>query len=380
MATAPNYLANLQKQLAPSNPPPINNGPYLDQAGVMPIQSVMSNDQFLGSLGPAWDEFSKPGGYLDKAYQGQTQIKNSQGGVMSIQDIANALKANGKDFTPNPFLSLPTLEDQLYRNVSGNVGGYYDRLQQALGAGRQDFNDRTAGYGQQLAGYFDQAGKDVADFGRSAQQSNQDFANSIGLSGTTGAGSQTSVLGDQLARLAALNATNKANAQATFTQRRGIIDDLLAQRALSAATTGADTQSAIAQMAAQHWGQQDPNVLFQEYLANQGQVGLAKSQMDLQLAQLQAQLAGGGGGSGGGGGRRRGGSGSSSGSAPTGSGPNGQQTPYDVYSQIFANGIPEQGIDPQSAAAYAAASSFERKFQGTDQTGRKGSVHKAVAV
>ena len=160
---------------------------------------------------------------------------------------------------------------------------------------------------------------------------NQDFANSIGLGQTTGAGSQTSVLQDQLARLGAINATNKGNALATFDQRRGIIDDLLQQRALSAATQGTQTRDAIAEMAAQHWGLQDPNALLEQYNAGLSNVDLVKQQQQIDLAKLQAQLAGlqagaGGGGGGGGGGGKKGGA-----SSGGGSGPNGELQPQDIY-------------------------------------------------
>lgn len=318
MATAPatpDYVASLTKALQPSKPLPVNTGPYLDQAGQMPVQAVMSNADFGGALGPAWDEFSKPGGFLDKAYQGQTQILGEGGQPMSIQDITNAVRGAGRTFNPNPFLALPTLEGQLYANESKNVGGYYQQLQDALNAGRADYEGRTANLGSTLGGYFDQAGRDVSEFGQGRMAANQDFANSIGLGQTTGAGSQTSVLADQLARLGAINSTNKANALSTLAQRRSIIDDLLQQRALSAATTGAQTQSAIAQMAAQHWGLQDPNQLYSQYLANQGQLKLAELQLQQQLAQLQAGTTGAAGGSGGGGGGKKGKKGSSGGSA-----------------------------------------------------------------
>jgi len=317
MATAtssPDYIASLTKALQPSKPLPVNQGPYLDQVGQMPVQAVMSNAQFQGALGPAWDEFSKPGGFLDKAYQGQTQILDPNGNPMSIQDISNAVKGTGQSFTPNPFLAIPTLEGQLYTNESKNVGGYYDQLQKALTAGRQDYEQRTANLGSTIGGYFDQAGRDVSQFGQGRMAANQDFANSIGLGQTTGAGSQTSVLADQLARLGAINATNRANSQAVLGQRQSIIDDLLQQRALSAATTGAQTQSAIAQMAAQHWGLADPNQLYSQWLANQGQLKLAELQLQNQLAAAQSAAAG---GSGGGGGRRRSGGGGSSASSAT---------------------------------------------------------------
>src|SRR5215471_7648852 len=286
----PDYISSLTKQLQPSKPMPVNQGPYLDQVGQMPVQSVMSNADFGGALGPAWDEFSKPGGYLDKAYQGQTQILDPSGNPMSIQQITDAVKGAGKTFNPNPFLSIPTLEGQLYTNESKNVGNVYQQLQNALNAGRSDYEQRTAKYGSDIAGYFDQAGRDVSQFGQGRLAANQDFANSVGLGGTTGAGSQTSVLADQLARLGGINAVNKANAQATFAQRQGIIEDLLEQRALSAATMGAQSQSAIAQMAAQHWGWQDPNTLLSQYLMNKDQMGVAASRIELQKQQLAAQL------------------------------------------------------------------------------------------
>ena len=314
MATAPatpDYVASLTKALQPSKPLPVNTGPYLDQAGQMPVQAVMSNADFGGALGPAWDEFSKPGGFLDKAYQGQTQILGESGQPMSIQDITNAVRGAGKTFNPNPFLALPTLEGQLYTNESKNVGNYYQQLQDALNAGRTDYENRTANFGSTLGGYFDQAGRDVSQFGQGRMAANQDFANSIGLGQTTGAGSQTSILADQLARLGAINSVNKANALSTLGQRRSIIDDLLQQRALSAAATGAQTQSAIAQMAAQHWGLQDPNQLYSAYLANQGQLKLAELQLQNQLAALQGAA----GGSGGGGGSRRSGGGGKGGSS-----------------------------------------------------------------
>jgi|SRR5215471_66753 len=357
----PDYISSLTKQLQPSKPMPVNQGPYLDQVGQMPVQSVMSNADFGGALGPAWDEFSKPGGYLDKAYQGQTQILDPSGNPMSIQQITDAVKGAGKTFNPNPFLSIPTLEGQLYTNESKNVGNVYQQLQNALNAGRSDYEQRTAKYGSDIAGYFDQAGRDVSQFGQGRLAANQDFANSIGLGGTTGAGSQTSVLADQLARLGAINATNKANAQSTFAQRQGIIDDLLQQRALTAGTSGAQAQAAIAQMAAQHWGLADPNQLYQAYLANQGQLGLAKSQMDLELAKLQAGLAGGT--AKGGGGKKGGGGGSK---ATTASAAGGGTLAYDMMRQIFAGvdpstGQPIQGIDPMSADSYTLASAFARK-------------------
>jgi hypothetical protein len=378
-ASQPDYYASLAKQLQPGKPAPINTGPYLDQAGQMPIQSVMSPEDFQGSLGPAWDEFSKPGGYLDKAYQGQTQIKDANGNPMNYQQIADAVKASGHDFTPNPFLALPTLQGQLYSNVSKNVGNYYQQLQDALTAGRQDYEQRTAKYGQDIAGYFDQAGRDVSQFGQNRLGANQDFANSVGLGGTTGAGSQTSVLADQLARLGAINAVNKGNAQATFGQRRGIIDDLLQQRALAAATSGADTQSAIAQMAAQHWGLADPNQLYQQYMTNKSQADLAGQQMQLQLAQLQAQLAGAGsgGGGGGGGGRRGGGGGGGSATAGPGSWPptyeealaaSGGDT--NAADTIMVLSHPSGGLQ-QRLETYAPTPTVTPPYKGVSVGGRK---------
>jgi hypothetical protein len=355
----PDYVASLTKQLQPSKPLPVNKGPYLDQTGQMPVQSVMSNADFAGALGPAWDEFSKPGGYLDKAYQGQTQILDPSGNPMSIQQITDAVRGAGKTFTPNPFLAIPTLEGQLYNNESKNVGSVYQQLTDALNAGRQDYEQRTAKYGSDIAGYFDQAGNDIAKFGGDRMAANQAFANSIGLGGTTGAGSQTSVLADQLARLGAINATNRANAQSTFAQRQGIINDLLQQRALTAATSGADAQSAIAQMAAQHWGLADPNKLYQAYLANQGELGLAKSQLDLQLAKLQAGAAGASGKGGKGGKGRKGGSGGA-GATAAAQGANA----YDEMRQLFADpaSLGATGVDPMSSDAYLLASAFANKY------------------
>lgn len=319
--TSPDYYTSLAKQLQPSKPFPVNKGPYLDQAGQMPIQAVMSPEDFQGSLGPNWAEFSKPGGYLDKTYQNQAQIRNPSGDIMTIKAIEDALAGAGRSFTPNPFLALPTLQGQLYTNLDKNVGNFYGQLQDALNAGRQDFQQRSAGFGDALTGYFDQAGRDVAGFGRDRMASNQDFANSIGLGQTTGSGSQSSNLADQLARLGAINSTNKANAQATFAQRRGIIDDLLAQRSLAAATSGAQTRSAIAQMAGEHWGLQDPNQLYQDYLTNKNQVDLARSGMDYERTKLLAELMAPPEASGGGGGRGGGGGGGSSAGTSTGENP-----------------------------------------------------------
>lgn len=317
----PDYYAAMQKNLVPSPNMPLNKGPYLDQAGQMPIQSVMSPTDFQGSMGPNWEEFSKPGGYLDKFYQGQTQILGENQQPMTIEQMTKALQAGGKTFTPNPYLAIPTLQGQLYQNLDKNVGNYYQQLQDQLNQGRQEFGQRTANYGQKIGGYFDQAGADVQGFGQGRVNANQDFANSIGLGGTTGAGTQTANLQDQLARLGAINAVNKGNAQATFDQRRGIIEDLLQQRALSSATTGAQTRDAIAEMAAQHWGLADPNQLYSDYLTQLSNVDVLKSQNEIKklelqqaLAELQAGAAGGGGGGSGGGG----GGGGSSGGASTG--------------------------------------------------------------
>lgn len=318
--TGPNYAA-LTKGLT-QTPNPLVKGPYLDQTGPVPNQATMSHDQFLGSLGPAWDEFSKSGGYLDKAYNGEAQILGDNGQPMSVQDITNAVTGAGKSFTANPFLNLPIQQNQLYQNTDRNVGDYYKQLVDSLNSGRQDYEQRSGDYAKAIGGYFDAAGRDVSQFGQGQLGANQQFANSIGLGGTTGAGTQSAALADQLSRLGAVNATNKANAQSTFDQRRGIIDDLLQQRALSAATQGAQSRDALAQMAQQHWGLADPNQLYQSFLANKSNVDLAKGQQDVQLAQLQAQLAGatagaggGGGKSGGGKGRSKGGSGGSSSSA-----------------------------------------------------------------
>lgn len=370
--TTPDYYSSLTKALQPAKPLPVNTGPYLDQAGQMPLQSSMSNEQFLGSLGPNWTEFSKPGGYLDKAYQGQTQINDPSGNPMTLEQISSAVTGAGHEFNPNPFLALPTLQGQLYTNESKNVGNYYDQLQQALNAGRQEFSDRTSQYGRDISGYFNQAGNDIAQYGSGRLAANQDFANSIGLGGTTGAGSQTSVLADQMARLGAINSTNRANAEATFAQRRGIIDDLLQQRALAAATQGAQTQSAIAEMAAQHWGLTDPNQLYQQYLTNQSQSKLAELQMQLQLAQLQASLQAAAGGSGGG----RGGGSGSGGSKPAGVvDPNGLQPadvwgPYakDITNPAFGTSRPD-AFNPNDPVVIAGA--LQRALQPSEAIGKR---------
>src|SRR5215831_6845362 len=211
VATTPDYLTQLTKNLQPSKPLPVNSGPYLDQVGQMPIQAQMSPSDFQGSLGPNWAEMSKPGGYLDKVYSGQAQVMGDNGQPLSIKQVTDAIQAAGHTFTPNPFLSIPTLEGQLYQNESKNVGSVYNQLGQALSAGRADYDARTGQLANTVGGYFDQAGKDVSQFGQGRLAANQAFANYIGLNATTGAGSQTSVLADQLARLGGINATNRAN-------------------------------------------------------------------------------------------------------------------------------------------------------------------------
>ena len=92
----PDYYAAATKNLQPNPNTPLNKGPYLDQAGQMPVQAIMNPNDFQGSMGPNWEEFSKPGGFLDKFYQGQTQIQNPQGGNMTIEDMTKALAAGGK--------------------------------------------------------------------------------------------------------------------------------------------------------------------------------------------------------------------------------------------------------------------------------------------
>jgi hypothetical protein len=385
--TSPDYYAAAVKNLQPSAPGPVNKGPYLDQAGQVPVQSVMSNADFGGSMGPNWEAFSKPGGYLDKFYQGQTQINDPNGNNMTIADMTKALSDAGKTFTPNPYLAIPTLQSQLYQNTDKNVAGYYDQLSQALGAGRQDYEQRSAAEGQKIGGYFDQAGQDVQQFGQGRVNANQDFANSIGLGQTTGVGSQTSNLQDQLARLGAINATNKGNAQATFDQRRGIIDDLLQQRALSSAVQGTQSRDALAEMAQQHWGLADPNQLYEQYMATSSSQDLAKQQQEIALATLQNQLAalqtggagGSGGGGGGGGGKGGGGKkGGGSSSAASSVNPSGIQ-PSDLWGPLSKmTDDPNAGTnnvnDPLMLAQY-----YYRKANPGQGIGQKSNTRTATA-
>ena len=387
--TSPDYYAAAVKNLQPSAPGPVNKGPYLDQAGQMPVQSVMSNADFGGSMGPNWEAFSKPGGYLDKFYQGQTQINDPNGNNMTIADMTKALSDAGKTFTPNPYLAIPTLQSQLYQNTDKNVAGYYDQLSQALNAGRQDYEQRSAAEGQKIGGYFDQAGQDVQQFGQGRVNANQDFANSIGLGQTTGPGSQTSTLQDQLARLGAINATNKGNAQATFDQRRGIIDDLLQQRALSSAVQGTQSRDALAEMAQQHWGLADPNQLYEQYMATSSSQDLAKQQQEIQLATLQNQLAqiqaaaaGGGGSSGGGGGK--GGGSKKSGGSSSAAVPGAVKQPIDIYgpyardttNPAFGTSRPDS-FNPNDPVVISQA--LQRALQQSDAVGQKANTRSSTA-
>jgi hypothetical protein len=72
-------------------------------APVTPAPVIMSQADYLGSVGPNWSAFSAPGGYLDKFFANPTQVQilNPNGSMATTSQVLADLKARGKTISPS---------------------------------------------------------------------------------------------------------------------------------------------------------------------------------------------------------------------------------------------------------------------------------------
>jgi hypothetical protein len=280
-------------------------------------------------------------------------------GMMNYSDVLDQMRAAGINVSglpsyaapsgpANPYGNLLNQYNDIYKGVSGNVGSIYDSLAKQLAANRAAFSAETPRLEGLINTQYGSALSDVQGVGKKYQTDLASLAKQLGIPQAQMAEHATD-LGSDLARIAALNATNRAASEANLALRGGTIGDLLMGNESAARQAGAAAQAGLATQALNRFGMADPETLLSQY-----ETGVQTNQLaalNYALAQQKAALAAaGGGGSGGGGGRGGGGrkSGGGSSAATSTAVP---ANPYDAVRQWYANAYGTMPND-QLALAY----------------------------
>jgi len=207
---------------------------------------------------------------------------------------------------PNPYADLNQYYQQLYGQTDTALKDIYGALGSQLEAGKTEFSGRSQQLSGQIGQQYDSAARDISAMSNPASAELARFAASIG--GQQALNSEASAnLTANLARIAALNSSNRAASQSNFDLRRGNLLDLLIAGKQDAEQRGAAARANLTNLYSMNFGNADTGTLYQQYLTEQGKQELAKLQLALQMQQQAALASGGGsggGGGGGGGGRR----------------------------------------------------------------------------